>query len=502
MLTEAEKNLLALLDAKTSRTAEEETTRAALIAKRDARPDVPDTAHNRNAELADLHKRFTALSDADRAEFADKYVTATARERDRASDDLAIRYPDGTATPSPAGPVTRDVAQAIYDRPARTDEERSIHCAGSLLNLAAPIIARNAGITIKEAQRAILESESFRRKFAAELAHSPTFRAMYGSSSTAGGVLIPTGLSATLTEAITVKAAVFSAFPTFEQPTPTFDIPYEATSPTLTAFAEPTSDTQSNYTAASNTVNKVTATAKWLGILIWVSELIDADSAVAVQPMLEALCIRQTALGLDEAAVSGDTTNPHQDSDTTYGSTDRRAQWIGLRKMAQSAAKQSLATFTGENVAAIQGLMGAPGSLLSDNVWIVGLKGMGKLLFLRDAQNNPLYLTMDKIGPAAAAITGQVGSMFGSPVILASAVRENLNASGVYDGSTTTKGILIYAHKPAILTGNMNGGSGVKVFERPERGQLGLRVMVRKSFTSLQPYASVYVVGLGYNWAV
>jgi len=48
-------------------------------------------------------------------------------------------------------------------------------------------------------------------------------------------------------------------------------------------------------------------------------------------------------------------------------------------------------------------------------------------------------LTVDKFGPSATLLNGQVGSLYGVPVIVSEHVRETLNASGVYDGITTTK---------------------------------------------------------------
>jgi hypothetical protein len=48
-------------------------------------------------------------------------------------------------------------------------------------------------------------------------------------------------------------------------------------------------------------------------------------------------------------------------------------------------------------------------------------------------------LTLDKFGPQATILTGQVGSVHGVPVIVSEHIRENLNASGIHDGITETK---------------------------------------------------------------
>jgi hypothetical protein len=51
-------------------------------------------------------------------------------------------------------------------------------------------------------------------------------------------------------------------------------------------------------------------------------------------------------------------------------------------------------------------------------------------------------LTVDKFGPNATILNGQVGSIAGVPVIVSEHVRETLNATGVYDGITTTKTVI------------------------------------------------------------
>jgi len=50
--------------------------------------------------------------------------------------------------------------------------------------------------------------------------------------------------------------------------------------------------------------------------------------------------------------------------------------------------------------------------------------------------------TVDKYGQFATVLNGELGKIDGIPVIVSEKIRENLNASGVYDGTTTTKTLL------------------------------------------------------------
>jgi hypothetical protein len=69
----------------------------------------------------------------------------------------------------------------------------------------------------------------------------------------------------------------------------------------------------------------------------------------------------------------------------------------------------------------------------ADLAYIVGVSAAHALL----ADTN--LLTVDKFGPNATILNGQIGAVAGVPVIVSEWVREDLNATGVYDGITTTK---------------------------------------------------------------
>ena len=84
-------------------------------------------------------------------------------------------------------------------------------------------------------------------------------------------------------------------------------------------------------------------------------------------------------------------------------------------------------------MAVIRKAMGKWGINPADLAFIVGVSAMHAILA------DTTVLTIDKIGPHATILNGQIGSVYGVPIIASEHVRENLNASGVYDAITTTK---------------------------------------------------------------
>jgi hypothetical protein len=77
--------------------------------------------------------------------------------------------------------------------------------------------------------------------------------------------------------------------------------------------------------------------------------------------------------------------------------------------------------------------MGKYGLNPADLAIIVGVSSYYDLL------GDSNVFTVDKLGPAATILNGQLASLFGVPIIVSEFVRENLNATGVHDAITTTK---------------------------------------------------------------
>ena len=59
--------------------------------------------------------------------------------------------------------------------------------------------------------------------------------------------------------------------------------------------------------------------------------------------------------------------------------------------------------------------------------------------------------TVDKFGPDATIKTGKIDVFDGIEVVPSGYVRENLNAEGVYDGTTTNRTVILLVNKRAFM---------------------------------------------------
>jgi hypothetical protein len=139
--------------------------------------------------------------------------------------------------------------------------------------------------------------------------------------------------------------------------------------------------------------------------------------------------------------------------------------------------------------------MGRFGVNSSDCAWICGISGFIQLLGLTEV------LTMDKFGPAATIKNGQLANLDGSPIIISEFVRQDLNATGVYDGSTTTKTHIMYVNTRAFYTAEKPSGLMVET-DRDIETQQNIAVASRRvAFTQVMTPVGTgeETIGNGYN---
>lgn len=317
-----------------------------------------------------------------------------------------------------------------------------------------------------------------------------------------GSEFVPTELASELIDLIRVQAKVYNSLREWQMPTASYDVPIKTGDATWYLQGEATDDSTAKATSSNVGTGKMTLASKKLGAKVAYSTELDEDSAVAMLPFLRDDLVVSGGECLDNITINGDTTATHQDSDVT-GSTDARKAWKGFRKLALaiSGLKVDLSTFSADNLLSLGGAMGKYAGDLSDLIWICSPKTMwNKLFTLRDAQNNNVFLTMDKAGANAVNVNGALGIMFASPVIISDQVRDNVNASGVYDGTTTTKSTILLVRRRYFQTGNRRILTFRQDFDG-DRDQNLLFVTMRKAFSPVQvPSTSISSLAIGYNF--
>lgn len=313
-----------------------------------------------------------------------------------------------------------------------------------------------------------------------------------------GGEWVPTGFSAEMIDRVFLDLECANVHQWVPMPTNPYTLPIKSAGAQAYLVAEQTAEPESatKVPATTPATTNVTLTAIKLGARSTFSLDIEEDSIIPVLPMIKEELQRAMKESIETATINGDTTSPHQDSDTT-SATDPRKAWLGWRKLCQAGAKVSLATFNIENIRAIRKAMVKYGVKPGMLVYVTGFSGYSALLNLKDSAGNAVVLTVDKYGQNATILTGELGKLDGSPIIISEYLRQDLNASGVYDGTTTNKTILLVVHKQGCLYGDRRKAT-LKTDESIETDQVILVVTQRLAF-SRRLVATEKFIGLGYN---
>lgn len=260
-------------------------------------------------------------------------------------------------------------------------------------------------------------------------------RAMDTDTSNEGVDWIPTGVGASLHEKVRAAGRIAPLFQSVALPTNPWKWPLEGADATAYRVAEPTSDTANKVTASTPGTVAATFDAEIMGGRILFSRSLEADSALAILPYVQRKLVQAFVDAEEKAILDGDTDGTHQDSDTnSAGATSASWAWDGLRKRAlANAGSNGNGAASVAILAGLRAAMGRYGINPNDLAFIVGLSSYYDLI------TDTNVTTVDKLGPSATILSGQLASVYGIPIIVSEHVRENLNASGVHDNITTTK---------------------------------------------------------------
>ena len=313
-----------------------------------------------------------------------------------------------------------------------------------------------------------------------------------------GAEFIPAELANQLIAMFRVPETLPSIFMdiAYTGPGSTYMLPIDLSDPTWYLSPETSSDTGARYTASTPGTGKVTFTFKKLVARIPASEEMNEDSIIPILDIFRAKLAASVIECISEVILDGDTTATHQDSDVT-ASTDRRKAWKGLRKLALAVAglKVDLATFSISNIRSMRKAMGKYGIDKTKLCFVVGSSVYNQVL------NTTEFSTADKAGIQAATILNGVLSMIdGIPVIASGKVREDLNASGVYDGITTTKTYMSLVRKDFFL---LSTKRELTIKQKEDLDDsIYVNASVRKDFQPVNtPSATYKTVSIGYNIA-
>lgn len=322
-------------------------------------------------------------------------------------------------------------------------------------------------------------------------------KSLEAATSGQGAEWVPTDFSPTLYELVRLSGKVVPLFPFINMPSSPYKLPVQLGRMTSFKHAEQTGDTGQTKIPVGDTANltgNTTFTAQGHATRVLTSKDLEEDSIIPILPFLQREIVAALAEGREDAVLNGDTTGTHQDADVTSAS-DRRKLWMGLRKQAlANTLSVDVGTFNTANLRLVRKKLDKYGVNPADCAWIVNVSGYLAMMGLTEV------LTVDKYGAGATVLQGELAKFDGMPVIVSEWVRTGLNASGVQDGTTTTKTVVQLVNRNGFGFGQRRGIRIQLLGELyAESDQDALVVRERVDFEPLYAVASNPTTAVGYN---
>lgn len=328
-------------------------------------------------------------------------------------------------------------------------------------------------------------------------------KALDTATAAQGGDWVPTNFSNELFEFVQLQARVSGLFRTIVMPSNPYKLPIGLARINTYKQPEQTADTGQTKIPVGDgsNVGNSTLTAVGHAARVLTSAELDEDAIVPILPFLVKDIGQAIAEGREDFILNGDSAGTHEDTDIGAGSLDsRRRIALGLRAASNDGGatyKLDMATFNLTNLRALRVKLGKYGVNPADCALITGPVGYSKLLGLSEV------VTMQNFGNQATAVTGSLGNVDGMPVFVSGFVREDLNASNIYDGVTTTKTALYMVYRPGWVIGERRAANSVRVLTElyAESDQVALQVKERVTFKDAYPTGTNRTIGVGYNIA-
>ena len=245
-----------------------------------------------------------------------------------------------------------------------------------------------------------------------------------------GDEWVPTAISASYIEEYELEKKLAAAFREIPMATNPFQLPVQQGVTKARLIGEGAAATD----AAFNT-EKLQFDAKKLVEYYILPEELNEDSAPAILELARAEILAAQIRAVEDCIINGDSSGTHMDSDVVSAASNQKA-WKGLRKLALAAS--STVSFSGAGVTkagldSMRKLMGKYGTSPKELAWVVGPSAYAQMLNIDEVA------TLEKFGPQATVLSGALAVFRGIPIIVSEFVREDLNASGVHDGTTTNR---------------------------------------------------------------
>ena len=244
-------------------------------------------------------------------------------------------------------------------------------------------------------------------------------KALTSTGSGTGDEIVPTNMAAMLWDDFFLASRIVNTMQRINMPTNPFDVPLGLGSVTWRKGTENTATTASDPATAKSTLTatELITEQNW-------SYTLDEDAAVAMAPSIRARLAQSGGEVMDAFALNADATNAATGNinlddadpdDASYylsaGQDGIRHQWI-VDNTAMTVAAGGDALGDGD----ITGAMGKMGKYAADPTQLVIVTDVGTYLSGFLGLTN--VVTVDKFGPGAVVLTGQLAAYRGVPIIV------------------------------------------------------------------------------------
>ncbi len=278
-------------------------------------------------------------------------------------------------------------------------------------------------------------------------------KAMDTATSNEGSQYLPVGYSSRLINMVRQNLVVAAMHPSFPMTEASQVLPVEGADTLATRAAQTTAVISAfNSTEQTPGSANVTFTAEKLRGRTQFSGEADEDLIVSMFDYISMKVSRSIARAVDKATISGDdAAGTSYDTGDIPGATDARYCWNGYRQLCQAANKVDLSTFSPTNLNALRAKCGKYAAAPQDWFWLTSLTTY--LLRFLDPTQMKNVMTIDKYGPSAVVVTGELAKYMGASILQSEFVLDTYNAAGIYDGTTMTKSIVLCVNRSAFMYG-------------------------------------------------
>lgn len=278
-----------------------------------------------------------------------------------------------------------------------------------------------------------------------------------------GDEWVPTLWNSDLWRRARADNRILPLFRTIEMPSNPFELPIEGADPTVYFVPETTAETELTLDASGSVIpdskiasTKVTLTAKKLALRVGFSLELEEDSIIPVLSIYREQAERAIMDNIDYVLLNGDTetggTGNINSDNGAPAATARYLVFDGLRKI--GLVTDTTNRLDAANVAPTLAIIRRTRFLMAmaqamrpaDIAYIVGGEVYHKLLGIDE------FLTLDKLGPNATVLTGEIGEIDSSPVI-ASAEMPLTESDGKVGTGTNDRGSLVAVYRPNHYVG-------------------------------------------------